>query len=118
MKKLFYLLLLPVLFSCKQKNPSQSDYMHRALLSDHYKIILVYLQRVKDSLDLMKKHPIDTTVVIYEFNLIGGKSTQVNTMSQVEIAMKKDTEFLKSVQMNIATQMAKDHQDSISKAKP
>jgi len=119
MKKLFYLLLLLALFSCKQKNSGKPDYMQRALKSDTYKIVLANVKRVKDSLDVLKKRPVDTNAVIYEYNTIVANSTiQVKTMSQVEQQMKKDTDFLKSVQKKIADQMAKDHQDSISKVKP
>jgi hypothetical protein len=119
MKKLFYLLPLLALFSCKQKNPSKSDYMHRALESDDYKIVRSNIKRVKDSLELLKKRPIDTNAVIYEYNtIIPTSKMEVKTMSQVENGMKKDTDFLKSAQTYIADKMAKDHQDSISKVKP
>ena len=69
MKEIFYLLPLLALVSCREKTPSMADYMHRALLSDTYKIALVDVKRVKDSLALETKHPIDTTVVIYEYNM-------------------------------------------------
>jgi len=118
MRHLFHLLLLLALFSCKEKTPSDSDYLDRALKSDTYKIVLGNVKMVKDSLDSAKKRPVDTNAVIYLYNTIGFSINQVKTISEVEKAMKKDTVFLKSVQMKIAAQMAKDHQDSISKAKP
>jgi hypothetical protein len=119
MRKLSYMLLLLALFSCKQKPLSKSDYMHRALESDDYKIVLSNVKRVKDSLEVLKKRPVDTNAVIYEYNtIIPSSIMDVKTLSQVEIGMKKDTDFLKSAQTYIANKMAKDHQDSISKVKP
>jgi hypothetical protein len=107
------------MFSCKEKPPGKTDYLQRALKSDTYKIVLANVKRVKDSLDSVKKRPVDTNAVIYEYNATVATSTgQVKTMSQVEEKMKKDTDFLKSVQMKIAAELAKDHQDSISKVKP
>jgi hypothetical protein len=118
MKKLFYPVLLFALLSCKQKNPDKSDYLHRALESDDYKIVLSNIKRVKDSLDLLKTRPIDTNAVIYEYNtIIPSSKMEVKTMSQVENGMKKDTDFLKSAQTYIANKMAQDHQDSISQVK-
>lgn len=118
MKKIFCIIISLALFSCKEKPPSTSDYLQRALKSDLYKIALTNVKRVKDSLDVLKKRPVDTNAVIYEYNtIIPNPPTQVKTMSQVENGMKKDSEFLKSIQVSIADQMAKDHQDSISKIK-
>jgi len=116
MKEIFYLLPLLALVSCREKTPSMADYMHRALLSDTYKIALVDVKRVKDSLALETKHPIDTTVVIYEYNMISGvRKTEAKTLAQVKDAMKNETEFLKSVQISLADKMAKDHLDSLKR---
>src|ERR1700693_503980 len=103
MKKLFYLLLLLVLFSCKEKSPSKSDYLQRALKSDTYKIALANVKRVKDSLQSVKKGFKDTAAVIFLYNYtIADSTSQAKTISQVEKGMKKDTDFLKSVQIKIA----------------
>ena len=119
MKKLFYPLIFLAFYSCREKPASEADYMQRALKSDTYKVVLSNVKRVKDSLALIKNRPIDTNAVIYEYNTILPNSPiQVTTISQVEEEMKKDTELLKSVQVKIAAQLAKDHQDSISKVKP
>jgi hypothetical protein len=118
-KKLFCPLLFLALFSCTEKPLSKSDYLQRALKSDTYKIALTNVKRVKDSLDSVKKRPADSNAVIYLYNTTVATSTgQVKTIAQVEKEMKRDTDILKSVQMKIAAEMAKHHQDSISKVKP
>jgi hypothetical protein len=114
MKKLFYLSALMALVSCKQNTPTKADYMHRAMVSDTYKIVLVDVKRVKDSLALATKHPIDTTTVIFEYNMIGGmQKTEAKTIAQVKDVMKDETAFLKKIQVSLADKMAKDHLDSL-----
>ena len=117
MKKLLYLSPLLLLFSCVQKEPTQADFMNRALKSDDYKVVSTNFQRVKDS--LAKKKVTDTAAVIYEYNTIAGNSLpQSKTMAQVVTqvgAMTKDSTFLKSVQTGLAARLAKAHQDSVSK---
>jgi hypothetical protein len=116
MKKIICPFILIALFSCKSKEPSEADFMQRAIQSNDYKVVAANFQRVKDSLDLIKKKPIDTAAVIYEYNTIAGSSTiQATTMAQVIKEMNemdKDTSFLKSVQTHLAAKLAKDHRDS------
>ena len=123
MKKLLYPLLAVALLSChskskepvKQKSEAElrSEYLQKALKSDTYKDAYMNVQRVRDSLALLKKGPIDTNAVIYEYNtMVATPATQVKYLSQVIKEMKKDTAYLKSVQLKVAADSAmKDKQN-------
>jgi hypothetical protein len=121
MKKIILLLLLFAAFSCKQKEPTQADYIQRAIKGDDYKIVLSNFRTVQDSLDKMKQRPIDTSAVIFEYNnIIVNKTVQAKTMAKVVYEMNKmikDSSFLKNVQVHLADTLKKAHLDSISKAK-
>ena len=121
MKNFISPLLLFAMLSCKQKEPSKSDFMQRALKSDDYKLVSTDLKMVNDSLELFKKKPIDTSAVIYIYNMIaGGRVTQAKNMNEVKREMdqlNKDSSFLKNVQRHLADTLEKSHQDSLSKNK-
>jgi hypothetical protein len=117
MKKLLYLLLALTLLSCKPKSNEpikkksaderRSEYLQKALKSDEYKNAYMNIQRVKDGLDSVKKGSLNPIVVIFEYNnSIATPTSQVNTISQVEKEMKKDTAYLKAVQLKVAADMA------------
>jgi hypothetical protein len=115
MKKLFYLLLALTLLSCKPKSNEpikteaerRSEYLQKALESDSYKNEYMNIQRVKDGLDSVKKGSLDPKVVIFEYNnSIATPTSQVTTISQVEKEMKKDTAYLKAVQLKVAADLA------------
>jgi hypothetical protein len=72
MKKLPYLLLLLALFSCRKKEPTESDFMSRAIQGNDYKIVFANFKIVQDSLVVMKKRPVDTNAVKYEYNTVIG----------------------------------------------
>jgi hypothetical protein len=97
-----------------QKEPSKSDYMHRALESDAYKVKLADYNRLLDSI---KNGPKDTSAIIFLYNgIIGLSNGQAKNMADVKKGMR-DTGYLKSEQIKIAAELEKNHQDSISKAK-
>ena len=108
-----------MLFSCKHKDPRESDFMQKAVNGGDYKIVLFGFKAVQDSLQTFKKRPIDTNAVIYEYNTIAGSKTiQAKTIAQVIKQMDimiKDSSFLKNVQKNLADTLAKNYRDSISK---
>ncbi|MBS1522386.1 MAG: hypothetical protein JST50_15405 [Bacteroidetes bacterium] len=113
MKRSLYLLLIPLLFSCNQnaeksKAPkSRADYLRNALQSDEYKNASKNVQRVKDILDSVKKGTMDTMAAIFVYNnSIATPTTQVKTVAEVKEGMKKDTAFLKSVQLKAANELA------------
>jgi hypothetical protein len=111
MKKLLYLLLMLSLLSCNFKTKSEtelrSEYLKKALESDTYKNAFMNVKRVKDGLDSVKQGVLKPNVVIFEYNNSIGTSTgQVDNIAQVEKAMKKDTDYLKSVQLKVAADLA------------
>ncbi|MDB5143708.1 MAG: hypothetical protein JWQ66_2421 [Mucilaginibacter sp.] len=113
MKKLLYPLLLLTLLSCgpKQKPMSAAElkaaYMQSALKSDAYKNAFMNVKRINDALDSVKKGKLDTVVPIFEYNnSIATATAQVKTVAQVAEAMKKDTAYLKAVQLKAATDSA------------
>ena len=113
MRKLLYLLLIPLLFSCNQnaeksKAPkSRANYLHDALQSDAYKNAYKNIQRVKDILDSVDKGTMDTVAAIFVYNnSIATPATQVKTVAEVKEGMKKDTTFLKAAQLKAANELA------------
>jgi len=113
MKKLLYLLLALALFSCKPKNhepvkqKTQAEYLQDALRSDTYKNAYLNLQRVRQGLDSVKKGVLKPDVVIFEYNnSIATPTSQAKTIAQVEEGMKKDTAYLKAVQLKVAADLA------------
>jgi hypothetical protein len=113
MKKLLYPLLMLTLLSCgpKQKPMSAAElkagYLQSALKSDAYKNAFMNVKRVNDALDSVKKGKLDTVVPIFEYNnSIATATAQVKTIAQVTEAMKKDTAYLKSVQLKAAADSA------------
>jgi hypothetical protein len=113
MKKLLYLLLALALFSCKPKShesvkqKTQAEYLQDALRSDTYKNAYLNLQMVRQGLDSVKKGVLKPDVVIFEYNnSIATPTSQVKTIAQVEEGMKKDTAYLKAVQLKVAADLA------------
>jgi hypothetical protein len=113
MKNLLYPLLILTLLSCgpKQKPMSaaelKAEYLKRALKSDEYKNAFMNVKRVNDALDSVKKGKLDTVVPIFEYNnSIATATAQVKTVAQVAEAMKKDTAYLKAVQLKAAADSA------------
>ncbi len=117
MKKLLYLLLTLTLFSCNSKSNKpikakseaelKSEYLQKALESDTYKNAFTNIKRVKDFLDSVKKGSLDSNAVIFVYNnSIATPTAQVKTVSQVKKEMKKDTAYLKAVQLKLAADLA------------
>jgi hypothetical protein len=113
MKKLLCILIVLALFSCKPKSnepvkqKTQAEYLQDALRSDTYKNAYLNLQRVKQGLDSVKKGVLKPEVVIFEYNnSIATPTSQVKTIAQVQEGMKKDTAYLKAVQLKVAADMA------------
>lgn len=107
MKKSLYLLLTLALFSCKSKPHEPEEYMHKALLSDEYKNAYMNFNRVRSGIDSVKKGTVDSNNVIFIYNnSIASPTAQVKTMAQVEQEIKKDTGYLKAVQLKVANDMA------------
>ena len=113
MKKLLYPLLVLTLLSCgpKQKPMTEAElkaeYLKRALNSDAYKNAFQNVKRVNSFLDSVKKGKMDTNIVIYIYdNSIATAMAQAKTVAQVREAMKKDTAYLKSVQLKAAADSA------------
>jgi len=115
MKKLLYPLLILALLSCgpKQKPMSAAElkaaYLQSALKSDAYKNAFMNVKRVNDALDSVKKGKLDTVVPIFEYNNSIATATATapaKTIAQVTEAMKKDTAYLKSVQLKAAADSA------------
>ena len=118
MKRLFYSLLILLLFSCGQnankskgQKPdtlkSKAQYLQDALKTDEYKNAYMNIQRVNDFLDSLKKGSTDSGAVIFIYNnSIATPTTQVKTVAQVKEGMKKDTSFLKAAQLKAANHLA------------
>lgn len=126
MKKLLYLMPAIVLLSChpkssepvKQKTEAEvkSEYLQKALKSDSYKNASQNFQRVRDIMDSVKKGKYDTTAILFVYNnSIATPATQVKTIAQVKEGMKKDTAYLKAVQLKTAAELAS--ADSIKNSK-
>jgi hypothetical protein len=117
MKRLLYSLLILSLFSCGQNGDkskgqksdtlkSKAQYLQDALKTDEYKNAYMNIQRVKDMMDSVKKGSMDSTAVIFVYNnSIATPTTQVKTVAQVKEGMKKDTAFLKAVQLKAANEL-------------
>ena len=118
MKRLFYSLLILLLFSCGQnankskgQKPdtlkSKAQYLQDALKTDEYKSAYMNIQRVKDILDSVKKRSMDSNAVIFVYNnSIAAPTAQVKTVAQVKEGMKKETSFLKAAQLKAANHLA------------
>lgn len=118
MKRLFYSLLILLLFSCGQnankskvQKPdtlkSKAQYLQDALKTDEYKNAYMNIQRIKDILDSVKKGSMDSNAVIFVYNnSIAPPTAQVKTVAQVKEGMKKDTSFLKVAQLKAANHLA------------
>jgi hypothetical protein len=113
MKKLLYPLLVLTLLSCgsTQKPKSEAElksiYLQNALKSNAYKNAFMNVKRVNDALDSVKNGKMDTNIVIFEYNnSIATAMAQVKTVAQVREGMKKDTAYLKSVQLKAAADSA------------
>ena len=113
MKKLLYPLLMLALLACgpKQKPMTEAElkaeYLKRALNSNAYKNAFQNVKRVNNALDSVQKGKLDTVVPIFEYNnSIATAMAQAKTVAQVREAMKKDTAYLKSVQLKAAADSA------------
>ena len=122
MKKLLYIAIAIGLLSCHPKNNEpvkkkseaelRSEYLQKALKNDSYKNASRTFQLVRALLDSFKKGRMDSTAVIFVYNnSIATPATQIKTVADVEKGLKKDTAYLKSVQLKVATDMASE--DSI-----
>jgi hypothetical protein len=117
MKSSLYLLLLVSLLSCKHgsdtKTPKskaeiQAAYLRKALATDDYKNAAMNVERINKDLDSVKKGTLKPVVVIFIFNnSLGNTMGQVDSVSQVEEKMKKDTDYLRSVQLKAAADLAR-----------
>jgi hypothetical protein len=106
MKKLLYLLVVVTLLSCNSK-PTRTEYLKKALESDTYKNAFENVKRVNAGLDSVKKGVLDPRVVIFIYNnSIATATEQAVKISQVEEGMKKDTAYLKAVQLKVADDLA------------
>jgi hypothetical protein len=107
MKKLLYLLVVITLLSCNSK-PTRIDYLKKALESDTYKNAFENVKRVNAGLDSVKKGKLDPRIVIFIYNnSIATQAEQAIKISQVEEGMKKkDTAYLKTVQLKVADDLA------------
>jgi len=123
MKKLLYIAIAIALLSCHSKNNEpvkkksdaelRSEYLQKALKNDSYKNASRSFQLVRALLDSFKKGRMDSTAVIFVYNnSIATPATQIKTVADVEKGLKKDTSYLKSVQLKVATDMASE--DSIN----
>ncbi len=126
MKKLLYLLPAIALMAChpksnepvKKKSAAEvkTEYLQKALKSDSYKNASQNFQRVRDIMDSVKKGNLDSNAIIFVYNnSIATPATQVKTVAQVKEGMKKDTAYLKEVQLKAAAELAS--ADSIKNSK-
>jgi hypothetical protein len=116
MKKLLYPLLILALFACKPKTSEpvkvksaaelKAEYLQKALASDEYKNAYMNINRVKSMLDSAKKRPKDSIAAIFVYNnSIATATNQAHTVAQVNEGMKKDTAYLKAVQLKVAADL-------------
>ena len=122
MKRLLYPLLILSLFSCGQNTDkskaqksdtlksdtlkSKAQYLQDALKTDEYKNAYMNIQRVKAILDSVKKGSMDSVAAIFVYNnSIASPAAQVKTVAQVKEGMRKDTVFLKAVQLKAANKL-------------
>lgn len=126
MKKLLYLLPAIALFACHPKSNEpvkkesaaevKTEYLQKALKSDSYKNASQNFQRVRDIMDSVKKGKLDSNAIIFVYNnSIATPATQVKTVAQVKEGMKKDTAYLKEIQLKAAAELAS--ADSIKNSK-
>jgi glycyl-tRNA synthetase beta subunit len=115
MKKLLYPLLALALLACKQKPHEpvktkaelRAEYLKRALESDEYKNAYQNVKRVHSILDSVKKGSMDSVAAIFVYNnSIATAAGEVHTVAQVKEGMKKDTAYLKAVQLKVADDLA------------
>ncbi|WP_426671362.1 hypothetical protein ACPPVU_09005 [Mucilaginibacter sp. McL0603] len=116
MKKLLYPLLLALaLLACKQKPHEpvktkaelRAEYLKKALESDDYKNAYQNVKRVHSMLDSVKKGSMDSVAAIFVYNnSIATPAGEVHTVAQVKEGMKKDTAYLKAVQLKVADDLA------------
>jgi hypothetical protein len=117
MKNLLYLLLVLTLLACNSKSNKpvkpkseaeiKAQYLQKALESDSYKNAYMNVRRVKDILDSVKKGSMDSIAAIFVYNnSIATATQQVHTVAQVQQGIKKDTAYLKSVQLKVAADLA------------
>lgn len=126
MNKLLYFLPALILLSChpksnksvKKKTPAElhTEYLQKALKSDNYKNEAATFQMVRSLLDSFKKGKRDSNQAIFVYNnSIATPATQIKTIAQLERELKKDTTYLKTIQLKSANEMASS--DSLNNSK-
>jgi hypothetical protein len=131
-KPILFIAIISVLLSCNSKSQTaikeskdtsaaaiQADYLQRAKESQEFKNAWIELQKVKINVGLAENKSVDTDRVVDEFNnSIGAVMGRVDNIAEVKEKLKKDTAYLKIIQLKIAANIAlSDAADANSKIK-
>lgn len=127
-----FIAIISVFLSCNSKSQTtikeskdtsaaaiQADYLQRAKESQEFKNAWIELQKVKINVGLAENKSVDTDRVVDEFNnSIGAVMGRVDNIAEVKEKLKKDTAYLKIIQLKIAANIAlSDAADANSKIK-
>jgi len=131
-KPILFIAIISVFLSCNSKSQTtikeskdtsaaaiQADYLQRAKESQEFKNAWIELQKVKINVGLAENKSVDTDRVVDEFNnSIGAVMGRVDNIAEVKEKLKKDTAYLKIIQLKIAANIAlSDAADANSKIK-